>query len=106
MAFIDFCGKCMSQCPSPEFDYRPRPIERFRGRTGCKTRSGRVFSQLFVRRVLFVEAFELVFLGPAARAAPTLREFLKGGSGRNFSLLVPSLGIIEIGAGSHGLALI
>jgi ferredoxin len=38
MAFIDFCGKCMHQCPSPEFEYRPRPIERFQGRTGCRTR--------------------------------------------------------------------
>jgi ferredoxin len=39
MAFVDFCGKCMHQCPSPEFDYQPRPIERFQGRTGCRTRS-------------------------------------------------------------------
>lgn len=39
MAFVDFCGKCMHQCPSPEFDYRPRPIERLQGRTGCRTRS-------------------------------------------------------------------
>ena len=39
MAFIDFCGKCMHQCPSPEFEYMPHPIERFQGRTGCKTRS-------------------------------------------------------------------
>ena len=39
MAFIDFCGKCMHQCPSPEFEYVPRPIEQFQGRTGCKTRS-------------------------------------------------------------------
>ena len=36
MAFIDFCGKCMHQCPSPEFDYTPRPIERFQDRTGCR----------------------------------------------------------------------
>ena len=39
MAFIDFCGKCMHQCPSPEFEYGNRPIERFQDRTGCKTRS-------------------------------------------------------------------
>lgn len=39
MAFIDFCGKCMHQCPSPDFTYRPRPIERFQGRTGCRIRS-------------------------------------------------------------------
>lgn len=32
---IDFCGKCMHQCPSPEFTYVPRPITRFQGRTGC-----------------------------------------------------------------------
>jgi len=36
MAFIDFCGKCMHQCPSPEFTYRPQPIERFSGQTGCR----------------------------------------------------------------------
>jgi len=36
MAFIDFCGKCMHQCPSPEFEYIPRPIERFQDRTGCR----------------------------------------------------------------------
>ena len=36
MAFIDFCGKCMHQCPSPTFDYTPQPIERFQGRTGCR----------------------------------------------------------------------
>lgn len=36
MAFIDFCGKCMHQCPSPEFEYVPQPIERFRDRTGCR----------------------------------------------------------------------
>jgi len=36
MAFINFCGKCMHQCPSPEFEYVPRPIERFEGRTGCR----------------------------------------------------------------------
>jgi ferredoxin len=24
-AHIDFCGKCMHQCPSPEFDCVPRP---------------------------------------------------------------------------------
>jgi len=35
MYFIDFCGKCMHQCPSPEFEYVPQPIERFQGRTGC-----------------------------------------------------------------------
>ncbi len=27
--FIGFCGKCMHQCPSPEFEYIPRPIEHF-----------------------------------------------------------------------------
>lgn len=32
---IDFCGKCMHQCPSPEFKYVPRSIKRFQGRTGC-----------------------------------------------------------------------
>lgn len=37
MAFIDFCGKCMHQCPSPDFEYVPRPIERFSGRTGCRS---------------------------------------------------------------------
>ena len=36
MGFIDFCGKCMHQCPSPEFVYVPQPIERFQGRTGCR----------------------------------------------------------------------
>jgi hypothetical protein len=36
MGFIDFCGKCMHQCPSPEFTYVPRPIERFKDRTGCR----------------------------------------------------------------------
>jgi epoxyqueuosine reductase QueG len=36
MAFIDFCGKCMHQCPSPAFDSTPQPIERFQGRTGCR----------------------------------------------------------------------
>jgi epoxyqueuosine reductase len=36
LAFIDFCGKCMHQCPSPDFKYIPRPIERFKGRTGCQ----------------------------------------------------------------------
>ena len=36
VAHIDFCGKCMHQCPSPEFEYVPRPIERFQGRTGCR----------------------------------------------------------------------
>jgi epoxyqueuosine reductase len=36
MAFIDFCGKCMHQCPSPTFDYTPQPIERFQDRTGCR----------------------------------------------------------------------
>jgi len=36
MAFIDFCGKCMHQCPSPEFKYVPPPIGRFQGRTGCR----------------------------------------------------------------------
>jgi epoxyqueuosine reductase len=35
MAFIDFCGKCMHQCPSPEFKYSPKPIKRCEGRTGC-----------------------------------------------------------------------
>jgi epoxyqueuosine reductase QueG len=39
MGFIDFCGKCMHQCPSPRFDYVPRPIERYEGRTGCRTLS-------------------------------------------------------------------
>jgi ferredoxin len=37
LAFIDFCGKCMHQCPSPEFEYVPRPIERFQGQTGCRS---------------------------------------------------------------------
>jgi epoxyqueuosine reductase QueG len=37
MGFIDFCGKCMHQCPSPDFSYQPKPIERFQGRTGCRT---------------------------------------------------------------------
>jgi ferredoxin len=37
MSFIDFCGKCMHQCPSPEFEYVPRPIERFPDRTGCRS---------------------------------------------------------------------
>jgi len=41
MAFIDFCGKCMHQCPSPEFEYSPRPIERFQGRTGCHSLPGK-----------------------------------------------------------------
>jgi len=36
MGFIDFCGKCMHQCPSPEFTYVPRPIKRFQDRTGCR----------------------------------------------------------------------
>ena len=36
LAFVDFCGKCMHQCPSPEFQYAPQPIERFQGRTGCR----------------------------------------------------------------------
>ena len=36
MAFIDFCGKCMHQCPSPEFEYTPQPIEGFQDRTGCR----------------------------------------------------------------------
>jgi hypothetical protein len=36
VAHIDFCGKCMHQCPSPEFEYVHRPIERFQGRTGCR----------------------------------------------------------------------
>ena len=36
MGFIDFCGKCMHQCPSPEFIYVPQPIEHFQGRTGCR----------------------------------------------------------------------
>lgn len=36
MSFIDFCGKCMHQCPSPAFEYVPPPIERFEGRTGCR----------------------------------------------------------------------
>jgi ferredoxin len=36
LAFIDFCGKCMHQCPSPEFLYVPQPIERYEGRTGCR----------------------------------------------------------------------
>lgn len=35
--FIDFCGKCMHQCPSPEFKYVPWPIKHFQGRTGCRT---------------------------------------------------------------------
>jgi ferredoxin len=34
---IDFCGKCMHQCPSPEFEYVPGPIKHFKGRTGCYT---------------------------------------------------------------------
>ncbi|MGD9111958.1 MAG: hypothetical protein PVI77_06385 [Desulfobacterales bacterium] len=37
MGFIDFCGKCMHQCPSPDFTYVPKPIERFKDRTGCRT---------------------------------------------------------------------
>jgi epoxyqueuosine reductase len=37
MGFIDFCGKCMHQCPSPDFTYAPKPIERFKDRTGCRT---------------------------------------------------------------------
>ncbi|MBM4333545.1 MAG: epoxyqueuosine reductase [Deltaproteobacteria bacterium] len=36
MSFIDFCGKCMHQCPSPTFAYTPRPSERFPDRTGCR----------------------------------------------------------------------
>ena len=36
-AYVDFCGKCMHQCPSPEYTYTPKPIERFRDRTGCRT---------------------------------------------------------------------
>lgn len=36
MGFIDFCGKCMHQCPSPDFTYRPKPIERYTDRTGCR----------------------------------------------------------------------
>ena len=36
MGFIDFCGKCMHQCPSPDFKYTPKPIERFKDRTGCR----------------------------------------------------------------------
>ena len=35
-AYVDFCGKCMHQCPSPEFEYVPQPIERFQDRTGCR----------------------------------------------------------------------
>ncbi len=35
MGFIDFCGKCMHQCPSPKYDYVPKPIERHKDRTGC-----------------------------------------------------------------------
>ena len=33
---IGLCGKCLHQCPSPEFNYTPRPIERFPDRTGCR----------------------------------------------------------------------
>ena len=36
MGFIDFCGKCMHQCPSPDYRYTPKPIERFKDRTGCR----------------------------------------------------------------------
>ena len=36
MGYTNFCGKCMHQCPSPEFEYVPRPIERFKDRTGCR----------------------------------------------------------------------
>jgi hypothetical protein len=39
MAFIDFVGKCMHQCPIPEFEYKPRPIERFHDQTGRKIQS-------------------------------------------------------------------
>jgi epoxyqueuosine reductase len=37
MGFIDFCGKCMHQCPSPDYKYRPKPIKRYEDRTGCET---------------------------------------------------------------------
>jgi len=33
---VDFCGKCMHQCPAPEYKYTPQPIERFRDRMGCR----------------------------------------------------------------------
>ena len=39
MGFIDYCGKCMHQCPSPDYTYTPKPIERFSDRTGCRTAS-------------------------------------------------------------------
>ncbi|MDP6682658.1 MAG: hypothetical protein QF876_06690 [Desulfobacterales bacterium] len=38
MGFIDFCGKCMHQCPSPDFNYTPKPIIRYQNRTGCYTK--------------------------------------------------------------------
>jgi len=37
MGFIDFCGKCMHQCPSPDYKYKPKPIERYPDRTGSRT---------------------------------------------------------------------
>ncbi len=39
MGFIDFCGKCMHQCPSPDFNYTPKPIVRYQNRTGCYTKA-------------------------------------------------------------------
>ena len=59
-----------------------------------------------MQKALIIKAFEFVFFSPTSRAAPAFGQFLKGDAGRNLPLLVTPLGIIEIGAGGHGLALI
>jgi len=57
-------------------------------------------------KALVAKAFELIFLGPASRAAPVFRQFFEGCASRDFSLLVPSFGVIEIGTGGYSLTLV
>jgi len=57
-------------------------------------------------KALVAKAFEFIFLGPASRAAPVFRQFFEGYASRDLSLLVPSFGVIEVGAGSYRLTLV